>query len=84
VKPLAAAYPATELRNPLTTGAILQAIGTGAARSLAVAWAYVSKHREARAAGELYARLSRLSDGELARRGLKRERLAELTKHSFR
>ena len=81
MKPQAAVFPETTPKNPLTASMIVQALAAGAAHSLTAAWAYLSEYRDARAAEELYKELSRLSDGELARRGLDREQLATVLKH---
>ncbi len=81
VKPQAAAYPETTPQNPLTAITVVQALAAGAAYSLTAAWAYVSEYRNARATEELYKELSRLSDSELARRGLDRAQLALLVKN---
>jgi hypothetical protein len=81
VKPQAATYPATTLKNPLTASTVMQAVVAGAAHSLAAAWVYVREYRDARAAEELYKELARLSDSELARRGLDRPQLALLVKN---
>jgi hypothetical protein len=81
VKPHAAAYPETTPQNPLTASTVVQALAAAAAHSLTAAFAYVSEYRDARAAQELYKEISRLSDGELARRGFDRAQLALLLKH---
>jgi hypothetical protein len=81
VKPQAAAYPATTLKNPLTASTVILAIAAGAAHALTTTWAYVIEYRDARAAEELYKELSRMSDSELERRGLDREQLALQVKH---
>jgi hypothetical protein len=81
VKPQAAAFPQTTPQNPLTASTVVRVLAAGAAHSLMAAWVYVSEYRDARAAEELHKELSRMSDCELARRGLDRARLALLVKH---
>ena len=59
---------------------LLEALGRGVGRAIGAARTYVVEHRNAKVAEELYRSLSRLSDAELARRGLDRHQLARLVK----
>ena len=59
---------------------LVHALGQGFKRALGSAQIYVIEHRNARVAEELHQNLWRLSDAELARRGLARERLAQFIK----
>jgi hypothetical protein len=86
VKPQAAlAAPAQKReRNPsLPAGELLQAIARGLARAMETARVYIDHHRSARTAEELYRHLSLMSDAELARRGLRRDQIAQYVKQGF-
>jgi hypothetical protein len=73
----------SQLYQPLSADDLLQTLGRGLQRSIGAALDYVAQHRDARAAEEVYRSLSRLSDAELARRGLRREQIAEFAKGQF-
>ncbi len=59
---------------------LLEVLGRGVSRAIGTARTYLVEHRNAKVAEELYRSLSRLSDAELARRGLDRRQLARLVK----
>jgi hypothetical protein len=73
----------SQLYQPLSADDLLQTLGQGLQRSIGTALNYVAQRRDARAAEEIYRSLSRLSDAELARRGLRREQIAEFAKRQF-
>jgi hypothetical protein len=83
VKPIASPVQRSDWHLPLSASALLHALGRGLARSIGIVRTYVVEHRNARAGEELYRHLSRLSDAELARRGLGREQVAQLVKGRF-
>jgi hypothetical protein len=60
-----------------SAGSLLHTMGRWFARSPRAMLDYVIEYRRAKAAAELHAHLSRLSDAELARRDLTRGQLAQ-------
>jgi hypothetical protein len=59
---------------------LLEALGRGISHAIGTARTYLVEYRNAKVAEELYRSLSRLSDAELARRGLDRHQLAPIVK----
>jgi hypothetical protein len=62
---------------PHFASSLRHAVGRWFARSLGAALVYVVERQRAKAAEVLYTQFSRLSDAELARRGLNRTHLAQ-------
>ena len=86
MKPLAAPVAPVQTRdwNPsVSARGVLHALARGLARAIATAQVYLAYHRDARVAEELYRHLRRLSDAELARRGLSRDQIAQFVKQGF-
>ena len=85
MKPQAALAPVQRREwNPSqSAGELLQAMARGLARGMESARIYIEHHNNARAAEELHRHLSRLSDAELARRGLRRDQIAQYIQQGF-
>lgn len=67
----------------LSASALLHVVGKAFKWAVVTAWTYMSARHKAWVAEELYRSLSRLSNAELARRGLNREQLAYLVKENL-
>ncbi len=80
---LAAAIQRQEWNPSSSAGGLLHALTRGLVRGMETAQVYIDHHGNARAAEELYQHLSRLSDAELARRGLRRDQIADYVKQGL-
>jgi len=67
----------------LSASALLHVVGKALQWAVVTAWTYMSARHEAWVAEELDRSLSRLSNAELARRGLDRQQLAYLVKENL-
>ncbi len=80
---LAAAIERREWNPSPSAGGLLRALTGGLVRGMETAQVYIDHHGNAMAAEELYKHLSRLSDAELARRGLSRDQIAQYVKRGL-
>lgn len=80
MKQLASSGQRSDWYFRLSASVLLHALGRGVDRAIGTARTYLVEYRNAKVAEVLYRNLSRLSDAELARRGLDRHQLARPVK----
>ena len=83
MKPLVKPIQGSGSFPPFSASVLMHALGRAVERFIGRARIYLGEHRKAKIAEEQYTNLSRLSGAELAKRGLRREQIAQLIKGRF-